>query len=90
MMRNPLSTIILAVSLVTPCFANDIQEGETIMNNVCAEVCHQRPEVKSLKISQWKIVLKIMRKRMETREMTPLSEKEEAQLLVYLNEHARE
>lgn len=89
MMRKTLIAAFIAIFIAAPLFAEDRDEGRDIFDTICS-ICHQRPVPESLKMSQWKVVLKTMRKRMEQKDMAPLSEHEEELVLEYLKKHARD
>jgi len=58
--------------------------GKDIYEGRCAGACHQSPPLRALSRNQWRVVLKTMRKRMESREMEPLSQEENEMLLNFL------
>lgn len=88
MTRKIIAALIVSLAFVFPAGADDAGEGEEIFNTICA-ICHQLPDPSFLGVSQWKVVLETMRKRMERKGMAPLSADEERKVLEYLEKNAR-
>ncbi|MGK7346817.1 MAG: c-type cytochrome [Candidatus Nitrospinota bacterium M3_3B_026] len=88
MIRRTAVLLALFAALARPAGAGDADEGGEIFNTICA-ICHQLPDPSFLRISQWKVVLETMRKRMEQKGMVPLSEDEERKVLEYLKKNTK-
>lgn len=68
--------------------AQSVEEGQGVFETNCV-MCHQRPEPKMLKFSQWKLVVGVMQKRMVQDGVEPLEQNEFDSVLMYLEKKAR-
>ncbi len=68
------------------CAASLTMDGQEIYEGRCAGICHQSPPVRALSKQQWQIVIDTMNKRMQSRQMEPLTDDERAALVAYLSQ----
>lgn len=81
-----ISIVLLVLTLPLRAGAED--EGKYIFESRCGGLCHQLPEPDLLNPTQWKLVLKVMQKRMQQQGQEPLTEEEFQQVFDYLEKSA--
>ena len=81
--------MLCIMSILSSTVSASEEEGRTLFETRCGEGCHQLPDPAMLKAKQWQRVIVTMQKRMKHAGMTPLSQEEQDQIMVYLTLHAR-
>ena len=84
-MRKITSALVLAIMLIpAQSFAGNSGEGKDTFEARCGDLCHQLPEPAMLSFNQWKLVMKVMQKRLAQNEMPELTPLEEENILAYI------
>ena len=62
---SSIFALVMALMLISSySYARNSEEGKETFEARCGDLCHQLPEPKMLSFNQWKLVTKVMQKRM--------------------------
>ncbi len=88
-MRTILLFVACFIWAGSPLLAAEASEGKEVFQKMCSR-CHKLPESGTRTAEQWKLVIDIMQGIMQQRGETLLNEKEKQQVLLYLQENAKQ